>query len=343
MRLTSFSAKLMRWITLSSSGLLFVFSIYITLIDSQVVFLDLLVLFTPYLVGLNFILGFGYALIRSKLLFIPLMALVLWFLVLGPFLVFTTGDENKSPEDISILSYNVMEFIGNYRDRPSDIQDKILDFVSAQDADILCFQEFASTRVSREKLSSYPYNFVYSPRGDKRFAPLSIFSRYPIISSGALDFENTLNNTIYVDVLVNADTLRIYNVHLQSMRIRPGSIKRENPINLYNRLGNTIERQKKQAGQILEHSRDVAHPVVFCGDFNNTQYSKVYRILKEDKEDSFLESGNGLGNTLLFKFLPFRIDYVLVDEELEISGHQNFDIRLSDHTPIKATFRFQNP
>ncbi|MBT8282964.1 MAG: endonuclease/exonuclease/phosphatase family protein [Muriicola sp.] len=333
----------MRLITISSSCLLVVFSIYISSIESQVVFLDLLLLFTPYLVGLNFILGFAYSLKRNKLLFFPLVALIVWIFVLAPFLVFSTDDEEKSPEDISLLSYNVMEFIGNYRDRPSDIQDKILDFVSEQEADIVCFQEFASTKLSRERLAIYPYNFVYSPRGNKRFAPLSIFSRYPIISSGSLDFENTLNNSIYVDVLIDADTLRIYNVHLQSMRVRPGSIKRENPVNLFSRLGKTIEQQKKQAVQILEHSGKVAHPVVFCGDFNNTQYSKVYRLLKEDKEDSFLERGNGLGNTLLFKFLPFRIDYVLVDDELEISGHQNFDIHLSDHTPIKATFRFQIP
>lgn len=343
MTFASLSAGLMRFFSYSAALLLIVLSLYLIFPNSGVALFDLLLLLTPYLVVVNFVLGFYNSIRRSKLLFFPLGALILWFIVSGPFIVFSSGDEERSPKDISILSYNVMEFIGNYRERPNDIQNRVLDFVKEQDADVVCFQEFSNTRTTREKLASYPYQFIYSRRGGKKYSPLSIFSRHPIISSGSLDFPNTFNNSIYVDLLVGKDTLRVYNVHLQSMRFRPGSIKRENPVQLLIRLGNTISRQKDQGAKILDHSRNSPFPVVFSGDFNNTQYSKVYGLLKKDKKDSFLEKGNGLGTTLLFKFLPFRIDFILVDDRLKITGHKNYNVFLSDHYPIMATFRFQNP
>ncbi|NNK21418.1 MAG: hypothetical protein HKP07_08920 [Flavobacteriaceae bacterium] len=109
------------------------------------------------------------------------------------------------------------------------------------------------------------------------------------------------------------------------------------------RLGETMKKQKIQANQINQHRQESPYPVVICGDFNNSQYSKVYSSLSKDMKDSFLEKGNGYGTTLSFKILPFRIDYVLVDNTFEVIEHKNYDVVLSDHYPIKAKFRFQNP
>jgi endonuclease/exonuclease/phosphatase family metal-dependent hydrolase len=55
-------------------------------------------------------------------------------------------------------------------------------------------------------------------------------------------------------------------------------------------------------------------------------------------KDSFIEKGNGYGTTYNFKFLPFRIDFVLADKDIEITDHKNYDIEVSDHYPIMATF-----
>ena len=67
----------------------------------------------------------------------------------------------------------------------------------------------------------------------------------------------------------------------------------------------------------------------------------MYATIKGDMKDSFQEKGSGLGNTYTFKFLPFRIDFILTDPELEITSHKNFDVRLSDHTPVMASFRLK--
>jgi endonuclease/exonuclease/phosphatase (EEP) superfamily protein YafD len=57
--------------------------------------------------------------------------------------------------------------------------------------------------------------------------------------------------------------------------------------------------------------------------------------------DSFNVKGSGFGSTYLFKFLPFRIDFILADPEIEIKSHKNFKVRLSDHEPVMASFRLK--
>jgi endonuclease/exonuclease/phosphatase family metal-dependent hydrolase len=343
MSFSNLFAPALRIITVVFSTLLILSCLHACWIRADIVLLDLLALLIPYVVGINLFLTICASVQRSKILFLPLVALVLWFFTLGPFLVFSSGDEAKAEDQISLLSYNVLEFVGNNRGKPQDTQEEILDFVLTQDSDIICFQEFASTKTTRHKLRHYPYQFIYSSREGKKYSPMAVFSKYPIVSSGSLDFTDTFNNTIYTDLKIGEDTIRVYNIHLQSLRFRPGSIKRENTIRLSGRLGKTIRTQKRQAEIIDNHRRKSPYPTVICGDFNNTQFSRVYQVLKENHKDSFLEKGNGFGTTLLFKFLPFRIDYILVDSDLEVIQHKNFKINLSDHEPIMASFRTENP
>jgi endonuclease/exonuclease/phosphatase (EEP) superfamily protein YafD len=60
--------------------------------------------------------------------------------------------------------------------------------------------------------------------------------------------------------------------------------------------------------------------------------------VKGDLIDSFLEKGSGFGRTYNLKFLPLRIDAILASPSVEVEAHRNFDIRLSDHYPIMASF-----
>ncbi|MEZ2416050.1 endonuclease/exonuclease/phosphatase family protein [Muriicola sp. E247] len=343
MRFSKFTLYFVRPITVFLSLLLIVLCIYNISNQAEIILFELLLLLIPYLVAFNFITGLYASIIRSKLLIWPLVSLIIWIFVLGPFIVFSSTDEDKSINDISVLSFNALNFVGNYRIKSSNIQSEILNFVTSEDPDILCFQEFKSSRSTLKQLSNYPHYYIYPKSGTTDYAPLAIFSKVPIVAKGSLDFLDTPNNAIYVDLKVGIDTLRLYNIHLQSLRFRPSSIKRENPIRLIKRLGETVEKQKIQANQIIKHRKESSYPVVICGDFNNSQYSKVYSSLSKNMKDSFLEKGNGYGTTLSFKILPFRIDYILLENNFEVIEHKNYDVVLSDHYPIKATFRFQNP
>ena len=67
--------------------------------------------------------------------------------------------------------------------------------------------------------------------------------------------------------------------------------------------------------------------------------NKNFQLVKGDLLDTFEEVGNGFGRTFDFKFFPFRIDFILVDKAFKVNGFKNYNKKLSDHYPIKATVK----
>jgi endonuclease/exonuclease/phosphatase family metal-dependent hydrolase len=216
-------------------------------------------------------------------------------------------------------------------------EEEIVNFIKNQDADIVCLQEY--DRSINAQFMDFPYKYQ-TPYVSKKSAQ-AIFSKYPILSKGSLKFPNTANDAIFADFLIGKDTLRVYNIHLQSFKVRAGSFKREAPDRLFARLNKSFQKQQQQVQLVNDHASKVTYSKIICGDFNNTQFSSVYQTIKGDMKDSFQEKGFGLGSTYDFKFLPFRIDFILADPRLEIKSHKNFDVRMSDHSPVMASFRLQ--
>jgi len=276
--------------------------------------------------------------VSKKLFFLSFFTLIVGYFFLDSFVRFNLTSESTLGNDLSIMSFNVHEFHKYSNWHNPAVESEVIEFVKANDPDIVCFQEF--DKRGNTKFDFYPFKYLTPWTSDKTIQ--AIYSKYPIISNGSLDFPNTLNNAIYVDVLVKNDTLRVYNLHLQSLNVRLGSIKRESPSRLNRRLGNTFIQQRHQADLVVRHSKDINHGKIICGDFNNSQFSNVYYRIKQDMKDTFMEKGFGLGSTYIFKFLPFRIDYILVDPEFEINSHRNFDVQMSDHTPVMGSFRLKD-
>ena len=79
--------------------------------------------------------------------------------------------------------------------------------------------------------------------------------------------------------------------------------------------------------------------IIICGDCNSTQYSKAYRALKKERQDTFLKKGFGLGTTYNLLGYPLRLDYVLVDKGFDILSHENFKLGYSDHEPIMTRLK----
>lgn len=301
-------------------------------------FLSFLSLIVPYLVMTN-ILFFGYWSFRRKKYFlISLFVLLLGYLTQGTFARIFNSNDEISDGEISLLTFNSHSSHGVRWSRSPIFNKEIADFITSQSPDIICFQEFSRT-IDKE-LKQYRFKYQTPFFSDK--SKQAIYSKHEIIRTGSLDFPNSGNNAIYADILIKEDTVRVYNLHLQSLRVRPSSIKREEPQRLFDRLDRSFQRQREQAKLVLEHSRKVNYKKIICGDFNNTQFSSVYDIIKGEMNDTFQEKGFGLGSTYNFKFLPFRIDFILADPGIEIKSHKNFNVKLSDHTPVMASFRLKD-
>ncbi|WP_425236648.1 endonuclease/exonuclease/phosphatase family protein [Ulvibacterium sp.] len=305
---------------------------------SLVSFLNLLV---PFLVGANVLFLTYWLILKKRAFLLSAIILIPGYFMFGAFIKLFDSNAIIDTQGISVLTFNVHNFNGLTWAKDSAFGNKILDFLLEQDADIINFQEFG--HIKRNALDKYPYGYVNfnSPNGEERVNQ-AIFSKYPIIAKGSLDFPESRNNAIYADIVISSDTIRIYNVHLQSLQFRLGSVKREEPQRLYKRLGRALAKQEDQAMILVDHFEGTRHKKIVSGDFNNTQFSRIYNTLKGDFKDTFQEKGIGFGSTYNLRFLPFRIDFILVDPSFEVTAHRNYDVQLSDHLPVMASFRLKD-
>tara|TARA_R110002049_G_scaffold38978_1_gene120331 strand:- start:16761 stop:17792 length:1032 start_codon:yes stop_codon:yes gene_type:complete len=288
----------------------------------------------PILALLNMVILLYWSIKKSRFLFVPLLGLIVFFLCFSSFVQFNVEKEKLTDDSFSLLTYNVRGLNENNEINQKDVDKRIVGFVEDRDTDIVMFQEFSYSDF--RNFETYPYHFLGYREGVAKSLQL-VLSKFPIVNKGYVDFTNTLNNAMFVDVEYKEDVIRIYNVHLQSF-----SVKLEGSKSYANRrseLFKTISIAQKmridQVEMIMQHSKNFKGPIIICGDFNSTQFSSTYKSLKKGRKDTFVEAGFGLGTTynLLSKY-PLRLDYVLVDDTFEVVSHENFELKLSDHEPV---------
>ena len=303
---------------------------------NSVPFISFTSLLIPLFIVLNTLFIIYWVLRLKKQLFISVITLLIGFQYVSSFYSF---NEKKVllANDLKLMSYNVRMFnLYNWIDE-KDIDQKIFDFINSKDPDILCLQEFHSARKIGFK---FPYKYVKTVENKNHFGQ-AIYSKYKIIKKGSLDFKNSNNNAIFIDVLKGKDTLRVYNVHLETLRIIPKEEKlsQENTEKLKQRIEKAFTTQEKQITLILKNQEGLKHKSIISGDFNNTAFSWAYKKLKSGKKDAFEEAGEGFGKSFDFPF-PFRIDFILPDETIEINNFKTYNVKYSDHFPIMARLQF---
>ena len=294
---------------------------------------SILSLLIPIFVLVHFLFIGVWLLYKRKWWVLSFGFLLANLFVYGPFLKFGNPSNVKGH---TIITFNVRGFNKWQQLSVENIDQEIADFISNNDPEVVCFQEHS--RIKYKKFKQYPFRSE-TPYVKDRSVQV-IFSKFPIVGQGSLNPEKTRNNIIYADVKFPEDTIRIYNVHLQSFNIVPSrsSLDIDNQEFLTKRINNGLKLQLEQVELLLSHIKDSPHDVLICGDFNATQFSNVYRKSSKNFKDTFLEEGKGLGATYKLKGLPLRIDFIFTGKRLDILDHQNFTLELSDHYPIMATF-----
>jgi endonuclease/exonuclease/phosphatase family metal-dependent hydrolase len=298
-------------------------------------FLAVLSLGVPILIILNLLFALYWLLRLKKQVFLSVLVLILGFKYLASMYRFSSIELPKTENSFTVMSYNVRLFnLYKWIDEDS-LDQRIRSFVELEAPDILCIQEYHQNPVF-ELPSYYKYE---SLTGQLIKTGQAIFSKFPIVNSGAIKFPNTSNDAIFVDVVTKTDTLRVYNLHLQSAGINTSvaSLSEESSENLINRVSKTFQIQQSQAELVLKHIGESPYQSMITGDFNNTPYSYVYSKIKGDFQDAFETAGEGFGSTYDFRFFPFRIDFVMVEDAVRVHNFSTFKLPYSDHYPIKAT------
>lgn len=300
--------------------------------------LSVLSLGVPVLIILNTIFLVYWIFRFKRQVLLSLLVLLLGYnYVLGFVRVSDAEADEKHSSDFSLMSYNVRMFNAYDWSQRKDIPEKITGFIKEKSPDILCVQEHY---VGAAELSEiYPYEYVKLKGKNSEFGS-AIFSKYPIINQYSLDFPHDgNNNAIYTDILVNEkDTVRIVNVHFQSLNIKPGidDLKKEDSKKLLGRIGYGFSLQQEQAEMLMKELRKSPYRTIIAGDFNNTSFSYIYGLVKQDGrfKDAFLEAGSGFGKSFKLNYFPLRIDFLLIENGMKIKEFEKFEIDYSDHYPI---------
>ncbi len=303
-------------------------------------YLSPLGLTVPLMVIIHLLFVVYWAIGRKRQVLLSVSLLVLGYFLMGPFIKLGFAEDTIEDEDLSIMSYNVRSFNKwKYINQP-DIYERTFDFIAQENPDVICFQEV--DYLKREEFKQYPYQHLRYVNGNNRVV-LGIFSKYPIVNEGIFNWPNSFNNGGFADIVYKNDTVRIYNLHMESLNLIPetDSLVNKPFENVYRRMTRAFAKQSKQANFFLKHSEAVNYKKIVCGDFNNNQFSNSYRLVKGDLQDTFEEKGYGFGRTYNFLGIPLRIDFILADQAFDVRAHKNYDIRFSDHYPVMASFRLK--
>ncbi|WP_044403591.1 endonuclease/exonuclease/phosphatase family protein [Lacinutrix sp. Hel_I_90] len=294
----------------------------------------------PFLIVLN-ALFFVYWLIKiKKQLLLSLLVLVIGYFSFGSLYKFSQSKMVEDENNISVMNYNVRLFNLYEWISEKNTRQKLVDFIKEEAPDVLSIQEYHKREII--DLSQYQYKYEKLLGKQKTYGQ-AIFSKFPIVHSGSVEFPNTSNNAIYADIVKGKDTIRIYNIHLQSLHIDADieDLVKEDGEKLFEGAGQTFKTQQFQAELFLRHKKQCPYKMIVCGDFNNTAFSYVYKEIKNGLKDSFKVAGNGFGRTYNFKFFPMRIDFILADKAFAINGFKTYDVEYSDHYPVMATLSLQ--
>jgi endonuclease/exonuclease/phosphatase (EEP) superfamily protein YafD len=328
-------------------------------LNIAVALLALLSYLTPYIPPKSFPLLAGISLTVSPLLMLNIVFLIYWIvrlkrrmwlsalvLLLGIYHFNAFLQLPSSPETLTVdtktlkvLSYNVRLFEAYEPNPDKEVVKKVTSLINEQQPDIIFFQEYYE--VEGLKFDDFRYSYVYF-KGKHQLGH-AIFSKYPLINKRSFDFSKTGNNTIYADVIVDLDTLRLYNMHLQSYRIfsKVVDYSKKGAESFKDRIQYAFVEQQQQAESILDHISKTNLPVILGGDLNNTAFSYIYRKINKDLKDSFVAKGQGLGTTFMVDFFPLRIDYIFASKNLQIQDYKTLDSDFSDHKPIMSTIYWE--
>lgn len=300
---------------------------------------------------------------KSWKIVIPIVVFIVGWPHLRSTIQFSPKQEIESNSLLKVVNFNVRVFNvydhlkGDDPDMPTDM----IEWLTGQDAAVLCLQEYYNDNSSevynvsqRIKAQGYKYSNINTNKENRIGAQFgqAIFSKLPIVSEGVVSYNNEVKNkAIFVDVLYKQDTIRIYNTHFYSMKLRVQDfVEEEKELKRLVKLKEALKRIKrgfiehsKEADILKAHIGESPYPVILAGDFNDIPYSYTYLSFRSFLQNSFEEAGNGFGFTYNESPSFIRIDNQFSSMDFEVVTHDvHEEVKYSDHYPISVNYQINN-
>ncbi len=319
----------------------------------------------PIFLGLTIFWLLFWGFFRSKWAIYSLLVLLIGGkLHFRNFALSNAASSNSEP-GLKVLTYNVRLFDLFNPDFEEALKSRneIFAYIRNEQPDVLCLQEFyrqdKPTRFEiMDSLNALLQTKDYHERSAHKRATrenygIALFSKYPMIARGDVMFESQgahdFNYCIFADIVKNQDTFRIYNVHLQSIRLNTDphiegeEVKtygsKKGALAVYRKLRVAFEKRAEQARRVVEHFKTSPYPVIVCGDFNDTPMSYTYNQFQLFLQDAYRSCGWGLGTTYVGRLPAGRIDYLFYGPQLYVADFKIQKKTPSDHRAITCIFK----
>ncbi len=293
------------------------------------------------------------------------IVIILWRidLVDGHVQFWRGGEDAEEAEGIRVISYNVHLFSAYAVDDNTDILASMLSNISNEDAHIVSMQEYFSKGRKNGPQAKKDFDQFLKDRESQiegynskpggqynKGTALATVTDYPILKRGRLEAKNSsAMRCIYADLLIQGDTVRVYNVHLESIRIKDEDFQTINQAlaldeqtdllhlkPIFRKFRKAFISRAELADTLAAHIARCTHPVIVCGDFNDTPAAYSYQRIASSLKDSFREAGGGFGIT--YARVPlFRIDNILFSHHFRATAHKVHHWPHSDHYAVSAT------
>lgn len=270
-------------------------------------------------------------------------------------------DLPKNNNNLRLMSWNVNHFdILEHKTRPK-VKQEMIQLINTYQPDIACFQEMVASDSILPAINYIPdfvkqlqmkwEYYTYNPKVDFDNAHhfgIITFSKYPIINQKSISyFPNTYNSIFqYVDIVKGNDTIRVFNIHLQSLKFTSTNLQYIDDPTLRNsedleksksvlykfKLG--FLKRKQQSEHIKQEIDKSPYPVIVCGDFNDLPNSYAYNQIGAGLKNAFEKKGWGVGRTFSGISPTLRIDNIFVDPMFKVDQYIRVEKLLSDHFPI---------
>ncbi|MFM2369052.1 MAG: hypothetical protein RL619_1352, partial [Bacteroidota bacterium] len=215
--------------------------------------LSVVTLFMPLFFIINGLFFAYWAIQLKKRMIVSGLVLLVGITFINKFYKFSAVELPKGENDFTIMSYNVHLFnVFKWIDR-DDVPSEILTFINDKNPDILCIQEYSSSANIDFKV--FPHRYIFT-NGSNIKTGQAIFSKFPIIDQGNIPFANTTNNIVFADIKKGKDIIRVYNMHLQSLKISPDvneidenieAINQDKSQMMFKRISVAFKKQQQQA------------------------------------------------------------------------------------------------
>jgi endonuclease/exonuclease/phosphatase family metal-dependent hydrolase len=305
------------------------------------------------------LLGMAWRLLAGRWLdcIVPLIALA--YTYPHAQLLWGGGASADEEGDMRVMTWNVRQFDRYQWLEGAATRDAALDELGRTELDVICLQEmfddrrrnpFVTVRSVQRAAGLDQIHAAFEDNIDHGgVLGVMTLTRYPILRKVKMEFpEDPGNGAILTDVRVGDDTVRIVNAHLSSLRLEREDYDavREGPDaesgrRLLGRLNAAWAKRATQVAQLRGAIEASPHPVLLCGDFNDTPVSYALNALRSaGLTDAFAEAGAGFGGTYIGDLPPMRIDYILHSDEFEALRVEEGEAVLSDHRWVQAVVQF---